>query len=75
MAKIKELFAMEKVRIAPCASQRVVVRTDSLPGTCTFCSINEDGVAAVRPGLFTVTIGGGGRGSGSTILSHTLSAA
>lgn len=72
---LKELFAMEKVRIAPGASQRVVVRTDSLPGTCTFCSINEDGVAAVRPGLFTVTIGDGGRGSGSTILSHTLSAA
>lgn len=72
---LKELFAMEKVRLAPGVSQRVVVRTDSLPGTCTFCSVNEDGVAAVRPGLFTVTIGDGGRGRGSAVLSHTLTAA
>ena len=37
---LKQLFAMEKVRLAAGESALVTIKTDSLPGTCTFCSVD-----------------------------------
>jgi beta-glucosidase-like glycosyl hydrolase len=72
----KTLFALHKVAaLRPGATAIVDVPTDSLPGTCTFCSVDSRGVVAVRGGLFTITIGDGGRGRRSVLLSHTLTAA
>ena len=72
---VKELFAMEKVHVSVGESKRVILRTNSLPGTCTFCSVDELGRSMVRPGLFVVTVGDGGTGPSSTLLKHTLTAA
>ncbi len=72
---VKQLFAMEKVRLKPGESTRVILRTNSLPGTCTFCSVDDLGQSTVRPGLFVVTVGDGGVAKSSTKLKHTLTAA
>ena len=39
----------------------VLVRVNStnLPGACAFCVVDEGGVAAVRAGAYTITVGDG----------------
>ena len=71
----KQLFAMQRVMLPTGASQLVTLESAALAGFCAFCSFDEAGVAEVRPGLFTVTVGNGGDGNASVLLSTTLSVA
>ena len=63
----KSLFAVSKVWVPRARAgqawgstlSRVTVRVNSsnLLGACAFCTVDEDGVAAVRPGRYTITVG------------------
>ena len=55
---IKELFAMEKVFVPAGGSVDVDIHTKQIPGMCTFCTVNDNGEVAVRPGNYVITIGG-----------------
>ena len=70
----KQLFAMGKVRLRPGESNTVVLESAAVAGTCAFCSVDGAGARLVRPGTYTITVGDGGQGSGSDLLSHAIRA-
>ena len=58
---LRSLFAVEKVHVPAGASVEVVVNSTNLPGACAFCTVDESGMAAVRRGTYTITVGDGTR--------------
>jgi hypothetical protein len=71
---IKQLFAVEKVHLNPGESATVTLGSNGLPGHCSFCSVDDQGLSKVRPGSFVVTIGDGGTKEGSEVLTHAIKA-
>ena len=56
---IKMLFAVKKVWVPAGESSLVVVNSTNVRGACAFCTVDEQGVAAVREGSYTITVGDG----------------
>ena len=56
---IRSLFAVKKVWVPAGRSQLVVVNSTNVRGACAFCTVDEQGVAAVREGSYTITVGDG----------------
>eukprot|EP00755_Sulcionema_specki_P014599 Sspe_Gene.57144::Locus_31375_Transcript_1_1_Confidence_1.000_Length_2333::g.57144::m.57144 len=55
-APIRSLFAMTKIHVIRGVGQAHLT-TMQIPGLCTFCSVDDDGVVAVRPGRYVITVG------------------
>ena len=64
----RQLFAMQKVALAPGASADVELASDALAGYCSLCTVDSRGAAAVRPGNYTITVGD----AASTLLTMRL---
>ena len=56
---IKMLFAVKKVWVPAGESLLVVVNSTNVRGACAFCTVDEQGMAAVREGSYSITIGDG----------------
>jgi hypothetical protein len=69
---IKTLFAMRKVLLSPGQTKSVSLSSNMLEGHCSFCSFDASGGSKVRPGTFTITIGDGGNGKDSNILTYIM---
>ena len=55
----KSLFAIAKEHVKAGESVLVAVNSTNMLGACAFCTVDLDGVAAVRPGRYSITIGDG----------------
>jgi len=69
---LKQLFGLEKVVLQPRASATVTIDSNSIPGFCSFCSVDDAGESKVRPGTLTITIGTGGHDAPSALLTHKV---
>lgn len=69
---IKTLFAVKKVWVHAGSSSLVVVNSTNIRGTCAFCTVDEQGIAAVREGSYTITIGDGNDSAVTPMITRAI---
>ena len=68
---IRSMVDVQKVFLQPGESATLTLTTNRWPSFCTFCTVDEAGLRAVRPGIYTFQLGGDAAGFRSNLpLAH-----
>ena len=68
----RSLFGLEKVMLQPGESATLSFLSAQRASYCTWCTVDAEGERAIRPGEYTIAIGGDGAGPGEGGVTATV---